>query len=108
MALLSIKTKYIALTLVVKEATWIKLLLTKLRLLKTEDQYVSDGNNSIQALKDNTRVQKEEKEFSISPESQAANTLFKPIIINKLTNLVSMKSNNQSSISLAHNLVFYA
>lgn len=34
------KAKYIALTLTAKKATWLKLLLIKLRLLKVSDQYV--------------------------------------------------------------------
>lgn len=38
-ALLSIEAKYVALTLVAKKATWLKLLLTKLGLLKALDQY---------------------------------------------------------------------
>lgn len=39
-ALSSMKHKYIALTLATSEATWLRLLLTKLSPLKVEDQYV--------------------------------------------------------------------
>lgn len=42
-----------------------------------------------------------------SSENQAANNTFKPIVIDKLTDLISIKSDNQGSISLAFNLVFY-
>ncbi len=59
-ALSSTEAEYIALTLTAKEATWLRLLLTELDLLKAEDQHarinVSERNSSVQALKDNIRA----------------------------------------------------
>lgn len=39
-ALLSTEAEYVALTLTAKKETWLRLLLTKLGLLKASDQYV--------------------------------------------------------------------
>lgn len=56
-----IKVEYIALTLVTKEAIWLRLLLIKLELLKAEDQYrkinVNEKNRNIKTLKDNIKSQ---------------------------------------------------
>lgn len=41
-ALSSTEAEYIALTLAAKEATWLRLLLTELKLLKAEDQHAKD------------------------------------------------------------------
>lgn len=64
-ALSSMEAKYIALTLGIKKATWLRLLLTKLSLLKVEDQYIKinviERNSSIQALKANIRAQEERR-----------------------------------------------
>lgn len=122
-ALSSTEAEYIALTLAAKEATWLRLLLTELGLLKAEDKHakinVSERNSSVQTLKDDIRARGEE-EFSTSSESQtvnafptssesrAANTLFEPIVIDESTDPISMKGDNQGSISLAHNPVFHA
>ena len=116
-ALSSTEAEYIALTLAAKEATWLRLLLTELGLLKAEDQHakinVSKGNSSIQALKNNIRAREERENQKIptSSESPATNVIvdtFKPIAIDESTDPISMKGENQGSISLAHNPVFYA
>lgn len=121
-ALSSIKIKYIAFTLAAKKVTWLKLLLTKLSFLKTKDQHIkiniNEKNSSVQTFKDNIQAQKEEKfstslksqavnAFSTSSENQATNTFFKSIFIDKSIDLISIISNNQSSISLIHNPIFY-
>ena len=127
-ALSSTEAEYIALTLAAKEATWLRLLLTELGLLKAEDQHakinVSEGNSSIQALKDDIRAREEggNQRILTSSERKAANdTLksivqateaidgtFEPIVIDESTDPISMKGDNQGSISLAHNPVFHA
>lgn len=45
--------------------------------------------------------------FPTNSKNQAANTFFNLIVIYKSTGLILIKGNNQGSISLAHNLVFY-
>ena len=54
-ALTSTKAEYIAPTLAAKEATWLRLLLTKLGLLLPDQQYaeirISDSNTSGKAIK---------------------------------------------------------
>lgn len=52
MALLSIKIEYIILIFVVKEATWIRLLLTKIDLLDKKDHFAK-----IKVLKDSKRME---------------------------------------------------
>lgn len=113
-ALSSTEAEYIALTLAAKEATWLRLLLTELGLLKAEDQHakinVSKGNSSIQALKDDIRAQEEGRNQKIltSSEGQATGNTFEPIVIDESTDPISMKGDNQGSISRAHNPVFHA
>lgn len=87
-----------------------------------EDQHarinVSERNSSVQALKDDIRAREEEEfstssesqtvnAFPTSSESQVTNTLFEPIVIDESTDPISMKGDNQGSISLAHNPVFH-
>lgn len=102
------EAKYIALTLAAKEATRLKLLLTKWELLKAEDQYVkinvSKRNSSTQALKTDIKAREERgnQEIPTSSEYQAEylaatndtdNTL-KPIIIDESIDPILMKSDN--------------
>lgn len=113
-ALSSTEAEYIALTLAAKEATWLRLFLTELRLVKAEDQHakinVSEKNSSIQALKNNIRAGEEggSQRNSTSSEGQATGDTFEPIVINESTDSISMKDDNQQSVSLAHNPVFHA
>lgn len=89
MALSSTEAEYIAFTLAAKEATWLRLLLTKLGLLEADDQHaeinVRHGNTGVKALK---------KDLVQPPPSH--------------NDAVNMKGDNQGSIALAHNPVFHA
>lgn len=89
----SIEAKYIAFTLVAKEAIWLRLLFTKLGLLLPNQQHVEirivNLNSNIKAIKVNQinglNVEKKEGEGSIA-----------------------LKNDNQGSIILVYNLVFHA
>lgn len=78
LALSSRVAKYIALIPEAKEPTWLRLLLSKLRLLKTEYQYAKinaiERNSSIQALKKEIRAEMRE-ETRRFPQAQKAKTL---------------------------------
>lgn len=103
-ALSSTEAEYIALTLAAKEATWLRLLLTELGLLKAEDQHakinVIKENSSAQALKTDIRAREEGgyQEIPTSSEYQVAtndtNVTFKPIVIGKSTDPIPMKGDN--------------
>lgn len=93
----SIKAKYIALTLAVKEATWLQLLLIKLGFLQPDQQHtlikVSEGNTCLQGIHQN---------FSIAcGEKSKSRTVDGDIII-------SLKGDNQGPIALTHNPVFHS
>ena len=65
MALSSTKAEYIALTLVAKKATWLRLLLTELGLLQLDDQHalikVLEQNTSTQAIQTDLSIEREGK-----------------------------------------------
>lgn len=89
--------------------------MTELGLLKAEDQHakinVIEGNSSIQALKADIRAREEggNQEIPTSSEYQAATDgTFEPIVIDKSTDPIPMKGDNQGSIALVHNPVFHA
>lgn len=88
-ALSSIEAEYIALTLAAKEATWLRLLLTELGLLQFDNQYAF-----IKVLKQNTSAQAIQANLSI--ERRGEDEI-----------VIPLKGNNQGSIALAHNPVFY-
>lgn len=99
-ALSSTKVEYIALTLAAKEATWLRLLLTELGLLQSDQQHalikVSEHNTCAQAIQgpDIARGGGDESRSSASePET--------PIVI-------PLKGDNQGPIALAHNPVFHS
>lgn len=89
-ALSSTEAEYIALTQAAKEATWLRLLLTELGLLEPDQQHaqikISNNNTCIQAINDDLD--------GINPRGASST--------------VSLKGDNQGSISLAHNPVFHA
>ena len=64
-ALSSTKAEYIALTLAAKEATWLRLLLTKLGLLDPNDQHAQ-----IMILESNTCCQAVSKDVGIARERE--------------------------------------
>lgn len=92
-ALSSTQAEYIALTLATKQATWLRLLLTKLGLLQLNEQYAL-----IKVSQNNTCTQRIYENLSIAYGKEETNV--REIII-------PLKSNNQESIVLAHNPVFY-
>ncbi len=91
MALSSTETEYIALTLAAKEVTWLRLLLTELRLLQPDEQHalikVLEQNKSAQAIQDYSN------ERGGGGESEI---------------VMPLKGDNQGSIALAHNPVFHS
>lgn len=93
------KAKYIALTLVAKEVTWLFLLFTELGLLQPNQQHalvkVFKNNNSAHAIH-------QDWEFKQGGEYESESRGNKhPIII-------PLKGNNQGSIALVHTLVFHS
>ncbi len=87
-ALSSMEAKYIALTLAAKEATWLRLLLTKLGLLQPHDPhakiFIKENNISAEALLTNATVRGGGEEA------------------------IPLRGDNQSSIALAHNPVLHS
>lgn len=98
-ALLSIKAEYIALTLAAKEATWLRLLLTKLGLLQPDQQHalikVSEYNTSVYAIQEDLAFEYGGEDKLVEGKKQT------PQIA------ISLKSDNQGSIALVHNPVFH-
>ncbi len=103
--LLSIEAKYVALTLVSKEATWLRLLLTELGLPLSNDQYakikVVEGSRGAKEIKANIRDQEEEDNRSMALKATSTH----PSTSRKV---ISLKGDNQGSIALAHNPVYHA
>lgn len=99
MALSLTEAEYIALNLKAKEATWLRLLFTKLGFLQPEQQYalikISENNKSAHAIYQNLEFEREEKCELESKSNEH------PIII-------LLKGNNQGSIALVYKLVFYS
>lgn len=93
-ALSSTEAEYIALTLAVKEATWLRLLLTELGLLQPDQQHglikVSEHNTCAQAIQSPDIARGGENESRTS------------------TIIIPLKGDNQGSIALAHNPVFHS
>ncbi len=94
------EAEYIALTLSVKEATWLQLLLTELGLLQLDQQHtlikVSKHNTSVHAIQENLALERGGEGESAKDEKQT------PQIV------IPLKGNNQGSIALAHNPVFHS
>lgn len=95
----STETKYITLTLATKKATWLRLLLTELDFLQFYQQHaiikVSEGNTYAQAIQqDSVIAHGGESESGVSDG------------VNDI--VILLKGNNQGSIALAYNLVFYS
>lgn len=76
----SIEAEYIVPTLVAEEATWLRLLLTELRLLEPDDQHAEIN------VKDNTARREQSKQPSLS--------------IEPLPSTVEMKGENQGFVAL--------
>lgn len=76
----SIEAEYIVSTLVAEEATWLRLLLTELRLLEPDDQHAEIN------VKDNTARREQSKQPSLS--------------IEPLPSTVEMKGENQGFVAL--------
>ena len=93
-ALSSTEAEYIALTLAAKEATWLRLLLTELRLLQLDQQHalikVSKGNTCVRHIP-KTRIS------CVGGESKSDRSI-----------VIPLKADNQGSIALAHNPVFHS
>ena len=95
------EAEYVALTLVAKEATWMRLLLTEIGLLDKDDQYAmikvarSPGTEQIKA-------------DAAKQEEEVVNTLSSTTPISTTPTSISLKGDNQGSIALAHNPVFHA
>ena len=98
-ALSSTEAEYIALTLAAKEVTWLRLLLTKLDLLQPDQQHalikVSENNKSAHAIHQDLEFERGGERESESRGDEH------PIVI-------PLKGDNQGSIALAHNPVFYS
>lgn len=80
-ALLSIVIKYISFTLVLKEATQLRLLITKIGLLKASDQYIEikviQEKTETDQILVNIRDQKEQAISSIAPHSELEKVFIK-------------------------------
>ena len=114
-ALLLTGAKYVALTLVAKEVTWLRLLLTKLGLLKASNQYakikVIQGNTGTEQILTNIKGQEKEAIPSTAPHSKTEKALMieEALPFETITNIsLLLKGDNQGSIVLAHNPVFHA
>lgn len=124
MALSLTKTKYVVLILAAKKATWIRLLLTEIGLLDKEGQYVEikvlQESRGIEQIKANAAGQEGEtlsrslaNTASLAPNNKNLFSILssKPLSSTKANNnltLISLKEDNQGSIALSHNSVFYA
>lgn len=104
-ALSSTEAEYIALTLAAKEATWMRLLLTELGLLQTDQQYalikVSEHNTCAKAIRDNCGNACGVELSEVSSSSRGVEPEDPTIII-------PVKGENQVFITLAHNPVFHS
>ena len=93
-ALSSTKAEYIALTLAAKEATWLRLLLTELGLLQTNQQYalikVSECNTCVRHIHEDQDIV---RRGGTKPDRSI---------------VIPLKGDNQGSIALAHNPVFHS
>ena len=100
-ALSSTEAEYIALTLAAKEATWLRLLLTELGLLQSDQQHalikVSEQNTSAHAIQDDLVLEHGGESELIEGDSKDA----EPVVI-------PLKGDNQGSIAQAHNPVFHS
>ena len=99
MVLSSTKAEYIAQILAAKEATWLRLLLTELGFLQSDQQHalikVLENNKSAQAIHNNLGIERGE-------EDELKSRSKKHLIV------ISLKGDNQGSIALAYNPVFYS
>lgn len=96
----STEAEYVALSLAAREITWLKLLFTKLELLKPYDQFVDihiDENNKYAEviLSSNSTLYLE----CIPSQSQ--------VPISSQNSSIEIKGDNQSFIALAKNLILY-
>ena len=93
------EAKYIALILAAKEAIWLRLLLIELGLLQPDQQHalikVSKNNRSAQAIHNDLGIERREEE-KLKSRSK------------KYPMVIPLKGNNQGSIALAFNSVFYS
>lgn len=112
MALFSTETKYITLIFVVKKVTWLWLFLIKLGFLKLNNQHVKinikEGNSSANTLLKSILIQ-EGKNFKGEWQSRKVNK--KHYTAREKLNLITpifLRGDNQGSITLAHNSVFYS
>ncbi len=105
-ALSSTEAEYVALTLAAKEATWLRLLLTEVGLLDKDGQYAKikvTKSTGTKQIRDDAVGQ--EGEVPSSRTLTSITALTTPT--NPFTSLL-LKGDNQGSIALAHNPVFYA
>lgn len=107
----STEAKYVAMTLAMKEVTWLRLLLTKVGLLDKDNKYAEIKMTKSLGMKQiMANIARIKKEVLLRTLTSIA-TLTVPINP-ALTNfhlLISLflKCNNQRFIALAHNHVFY-
>lgn len=99
-ALSSTEAEYITLTLAAKEATWQRLLLTELGFLQPDQQHalikVSERNRCVQSIQQDLDIARG------GDETGAGNIESEGQIV------IPLKGENQGSIALAHNPVFYS
>lgn len=99
----STEAEYMALTLAAKKAIWMRLLLTEIGLLDKDGQYamikVAKSPETEQIKADATEQEGEVINTLSSTSTARTSTAPTPI---------SLKGDNQGSIALAHNPVFYA
>ncbi len=131
-ALSSTQAECVALSFATKETTWMRLLLTEVGLLDKEGQYavikviqVSKGTEQIKAdnswqegealsspLTSNAALASNDDLFLsptlLSSLSQASNNLGNSSLASNDLTPLSLKGDNQGSITLAHNSVFHA
>lgn len=101
----STEAKYVALTLATKDATWMRLLLTKIGLLNKNGQYaIIKVVKSLGIKQIKTNIARQEREV-VNNLSSIAFLTINTISIALIP--MSLKGDNQGSITLAHHPIFY-
>ncbi len=115
-ALSSTETEYIALSLIVREATWLRLLLTELGLLRPDQQFaeirVHESNKYVDAILSTTEQYRRldnRREITHKQESLPQIRVIPNLsdIIQSSSTPITLKGDNQSSIALANNHILH-
>ncbi len=109
-ALSSTEAEYVALSLAVREAIWLRLLLTKLGLLQPDQQFaeirVHESNQCVNAiLPPDEQYERPDNEGDIAHEQKGVVIPDLSDTIRSSSTPITLKGDNQSSIALANNPV---